>query len=114
MIRIMFVCHGNICRSPMAEFLLKDIVKERGQERRALRLQKTDYGRYDYFICMDDSNVRNGIKVLDGDPEGKVKKLLDFTGEDKNVSDPWYTGDFHVAYDDILRGCEALTDYLKV
>ena len=27
--RIMFVCHGNICRSPMAEFLFKDMVKKR-------------------------------------------------------------------------------------
>ena len=30
MIKIMFVCHGNICRSPMAEFVLKDIVKKQG------------------------------------------------------------------------------------
>lgn len=30
MIKILFVCHGNICRSPMAEFLLKDIVKKQG------------------------------------------------------------------------------------
>ena len=30
MIKILFVCHGNICRSPMAEFILKDMVKERG------------------------------------------------------------------------------------
>lgn len=30
MIRIMFVCHGNICRSPMAEFILKDMVKKKG------------------------------------------------------------------------------------
>ena len=29
MIRILFVCHGNICRSPMAEFILKDMVKKR-------------------------------------------------------------------------------------
>lgn len=28
--RIMFVCHGNICRSPMAEFLMKDLVKQEG------------------------------------------------------------------------------------
>ncbi len=28
--KIMFVCHGNICRSPMAEFVLKDMVKKRG------------------------------------------------------------------------------------
>lgn len=27
---IMFVCHGNICRSPMAEFLLKDMIKKKG------------------------------------------------------------------------------------
>ena len=30
MIKILFICHGNICRSPMAEFLLKDIVNKRG------------------------------------------------------------------------------------
>ncbi|WP_442908910.1 arsenate reductase/protein-tyrosine-phosphatase family protein, partial [Intestinibacter sp.] len=29
MINIMFVCHGNICRSPMAEFVLKDMVAKR-------------------------------------------------------------------------------------
>ena len=28
MIKILFVCHGNICRSPMAEFIMKDIVKK--------------------------------------------------------------------------------------
>ena len=31
-IKILFVCHGNICRSPMAEFLLKDLVRRRGIE----------------------------------------------------------------------------------
>lgn len=30
MLKIMFVCHGNICRSPMAEFLLKDMVRRKG------------------------------------------------------------------------------------
>ena len=30
MINIMFVCHGNICRSPMAEFIMKDMVAKRG------------------------------------------------------------------------------------
>ena len=30
MVKILFVCHGNICRSPMAEFIMKDIVKKRG------------------------------------------------------------------------------------
>ena len=32
MIKILFVCHGNICRSPMAEFLMKELVRDRGLE----------------------------------------------------------------------------------
>lgn len=32
MIRVLFVCHGNICRSPMAEFVFKDMVNKRGLE----------------------------------------------------------------------------------
>lgn len=34
MIRILFVCHGNICRSPMAEFVMKDLVRKKGLENR--------------------------------------------------------------------------------
>ena len=33
MIKILFICHGNICRSPMAEFVMKDLVKKAGLER---------------------------------------------------------------------------------
>ena len=32
MIRVLFICHGNICRSPMAEFIMKELVRERGLE----------------------------------------------------------------------------------
>ena len=36
MIKILFVCHGNICRSPMAEFVMKDLVKKEGREKEFL------------------------------------------------------------------------------
>lgn len=146
--KIMFVCHGNICRSPMAEFIFKDILRKSGSlseftvsssatsteeiwngignpvyppakrellkhgitcdGKRAVQLQKDDYGKYDLFLCMDGNNVRNAIRILGSDPERKVKKLLSYVGSDRDVADPWYTDDFEAAYRDIYKGCEAL------
>ncbi len=142
MTKILFVCHGNICRSPMAEFMLKDLVKKRGMERDfliassatsaeeignpvhpgtasrlaregistagkyAVQLKRTDYDRYDYFLGMDQWNIRNMKRILGGDPENKVHLLLDFTGRPgEEIADPWYTGDFERTYADILEGC---------
>lgn len=138
--RIMFICHGNICRSPMGECILKDMVKARGiadefvidscatsteeignpiypparreLERHgvtlyphfAVQLKKSDYDRYDLFLCMDGMNVRNTLRIFGGDPQNKVRRLL----KDRDVSDPWYTDRFDVAYADIVEGCEAL------
>ena len=140
MIKIMFVCHGNICRSPMAEFVFKKLVSDAGREaefeiasaatdcdelgsdiyppakrkltekhipfsrRAATLLRRADYDEYDRFICMDNENLRHIRRILPSDPEGKISLLLK-TGE---VSDPWYTGDFEEAYQDILKGCRAL------
>ena len=146
--KIMFVCHGNICRSPMAEFLLKDLAKKKGQEsdfiikssatsreeegnpvyppvRRILNglgincfgkyatvLTKSDGDEYDYFICMDDANVKNATRILGESKKDKIKKLLDFTGEFRGVSDPYWTGDYDSVYSDISRGVEALYKFL--
>ena len=143
MIKVMFVCHGNICRSPMAEFIFKSLLKERNAEdkflvssaatsteeignpvypparaelekhgiscegKRAVRLQRSDCEKYDYIIAMDGNNIRNIFSIIGSDPEGKVHKLLDFTGSGRDVADPWYTGRFDVAYRDICEGCEA-------
>ena len=143
MIRICFVCHGNICRSPMAEFIMKDKIQklnlqykfyidskatsseELGNdihpgtkklldknnisytEHYASKLQKEDYDNYDYFICMDDNNIRNLSYIFD-DPNNKIYKLLD-----KNIADPWYTGNFNETYNDIIKGIENLINYLK-
>ena len=148
MIRIMFVCHGNICRSPMAEFIFKKMVADAGLDRdffvsscatgteeiwagvgnpvyppareelaahgiscegkRAVQLRADDYYKYDLFVCMDSNNLRNARRMLGGDPASKVVKLMSFAGEDRDVSDPWYTDRFDVAYRDIEAGCRAL------
>ena len=151
--RIMFVCHGNICRSPMAEFIFKDMLKKKGilaeftvastatsseeiyggvgnpvypparaelarhgircDGKRAIRLQSSDYEKYDLFVGMDSANISNMHIILGGDPDGKIHKLMDFTPEGGEVSDPWYTRRFDKAYEDIDRGCLGLLEYIK-
>lgn len=146
--KIMFVCHGNICRSPMAEFIFKDLVKKLGiaeqfviassatsteeiwngignpvyppakaelakhklscDGKRAVQLKKSDYDKYDLFIGMDSTNIRNMLRIFGGDPDRKVHKLMDYTGRGGDVADPWYSGRFDIAYRDISEGCTAL------
>lgn len=144
MTRIMFVCHGNICRSPMAEFIMKKLVKEAGLEsefvisssavsteeignpvypparealkshgiscegKRAVRLERSDYDKYDLFLVMDDSNLMNIVRIFPIDPHNKIHKLLEYAGRNDDVADPWYTHRFEVAYKDIYEGCEGL------
>ena len=147
-IRILFVCHGNICRSPMAEFILKDLVKKAGLSdqffiasaatsteeignpvhrgtreklkrygistagKYAVQLTRKDYEKYDYLIGMEQRNVTNMLRILGGDPEGKVSRLLDFAERPRDIADPWYTGDFDTTYEDILEGCLGLLENL--
>ena len=71
-----------------------------------------DYARYDLLIGMDGNNLRAMRRIAGGDPDGKLHRLLDYTGVPGDVADPWYTDDFDAAYDDISRGCQALLDHL--
>ncbi|MGN1093433.1 MAG: low molecular weight phosphotyrosine protein phosphatase, partial [Candidatus Neoclostridium sp.] len=76
--------------------------------KRAVQLKKSDYDDYDLFVGMDGFNVRNMLRIFGGDPENKVRKLMDYTDRGGDVSDPWYSRRFDVAYNDIAEGCEAL------
>ena len=144
MIKLLFVCHGNICRSPMAEFVMKDLAEKAGlvdffciesaatsaeelgnpvypPARRKLaehgigcagktarRLNRGDYDRFDLLIGMDHANIRNITRMCGGDPAGKVRLLMEYCGEDRDVADPWYTGDFEATWQDVAAGCAAL------
>ena len=145
----MFVCHGNICRSTMAEFVMKDLVRKTGladkfiinssatsreeigsdihygtkaklremgipyTKRRAIQMTKADYDMYDYIIVMDNNNLYNLKYIIGEDTEHKVYKMMSFVGENRDVKDPWYTGNFDETYLDINKGCRALLEQLK-
>ena len=80
---------------------------------RARQITWKDYEKFDYIIGMDQWNIRNLNRMLKGDPDGKVYKLLSFAGTDRDIADPWYTGNFDVTYTDIVEGCEGFLAYLK-
>ena len=153
MVKILFVCHGNICRSPMAEFILKDMVKKRGiaeqfeiasaatsteeiwngignpvypparkelakhgircDGKRAVQLKASDYAYYDYLIGMDSMNMRNMERMTGHAAGEKMKMLLEYAGENRGITDPWYSGQFDVTYEDVVTGCTAFLDYLE-
>ncbi|HOG42412.1 MAG TPA: low molecular weight phosphotyrosine protein phosphatase, partial [Bacteroidales bacterium] len=60
------------------------------------------------IIGMDSSNISDMNYAFGGDPEGKIRLLLDYTGHSRNIADPWYTGDFQATWDDVNEGCDAL------
>ena len=144
MIKILFICHGNICRSPMAEFVMKDMVKKAHLEwkfgiasaatsteeignpghwgpreklraagisckgKTARQMTKRDYAEYDLLVGMDHANIRNMTRIAGGDPDGKIRMLLD-----REVADPWYTGNFDATWRDVVEGCSALLDEFR-
>jgi len=71
------------------------------------------YRDADYIICMEQYNVINLKRFLLLRKTEKVKLLLDYTDKPKDVDDPWYSGDFVTAYNEIYKGCTALLDFLS-
>ena len=140
--KILFVCHGNICRSPMAHYVLQDRVKKAGIADRfqiasvavsreelgnpvyppakremnrhgvncdghhARQITQADVDHYDHIYYMDSSNLNYLRRMFPG--ETKFKSFLD-----RNVADPWYTGDFTQTWEDIQEGCDRIMEELK-
>ena len=82
------------------------------QGKTARQMTRSDYARFDLLIGMDSWNIRNMRAISGGDPEGKIRMLMDYTNRPGDVADPWYTGDFEVTWRDVLEGCEALLSQL--
>ena len=76
-------------------------------------MTKKDYARYDFILGMDRYNMRNMLRILGKDPEHKVSLLLDYSDHPRDISDPWYTGEFGTTYRDIVEGCEAFLSWLE-
>ena len=74
----------------------------------ARTITKEDYSSFDILVCMDESNLRWLKRIIGDDPEGKVHLMMSYAGKRRSVADPWYTGDFETAFQDILEGCEAM------
>lgn len=175
MIKILFVCHGNICRSPMAEFVMKKLVRDISSSAKqvttntaltaadfeiasaatsteeignpvypparrmlashgidcngktARQMTVADYNHYDFIVLMDQNNLRNLRWILPRDiyerelaqykdardsRVGKVSLLMDWAGKNRDVADPWYTGDFEATWQDVNEGCTALLQHI--
>lgn len=150
MIHVLFVCLGNICRSPMAEAIFKDLIKEEklqtsimvesagighwheGSEPHegtrkildkhsisydgmlARQVREGDWDDFDYLIAMDEENIRD-LRGIREKNDVIIAKLLDYVPEamEKDVPDPYFTGNFNHVYELVHEGCTRLLEEIK-
>ncbi len=147
--RVLFICHGNICRSVMAQYMFLDKVKKMGLEdqfdadsaatsreeignemyppakrklkqkgvpyghHQARQIVREDYDKFDLLVGMDDENLYYMKRMLGNDPEGKFRMMLSYIGLNREVADPWYSGDFEQTYQDLDASLDAMIETLN-
>ena len=101
---------GNAVYPPARRKLAEHGISCAGKTAR--QMTKQDYVNFDLLVGMDGANLRNMRRICGGDPEGKIRLLLDYTDHPRDVADPWYTGDFDATWRDVSEGCRRLLDTL--
>ena len=122
--RILFVCHGNICRSAMAEYLMKDMVKKAGCADmfyiESATTSTEELGNPVYPPAwrilnqhgIDRRNIQNMNRAFLGDPDEKIHLLSEYAHFSGEVEDPWYTGNFEKVFEEIRDGVEGLMEVI--
>ena len=140
MVKILFVCHGNICRSPMAEFVMKDMVQKAGVEdafhiasaavsreelgnpvyppaqREMAKHGVACDGHRAHQITRAELEDYDLIYYMDGSNRRYLQRLFGDAAEkcrpllSRDVADPWYTGDFGQTWEDINEGCRRILE----
>ena len=142
MTKILFICHGNICRSPMAEFVMKDLVKKAGREKEfciasaavsreeignpvypPARRELSSHGiRCDghaaHQITRSELESYDYIYYMDASNARYLRRLFGADADkcrpllSRDVADPWYSGDFTQTWNDVLEGCTRILEAL--